>query len=224
MSKGISTDPKSMLRQIRKNKVFSFSGLWALAQGLLPIDTTKWWRLNLIPKKLLHSQSKTFTCIFIYTRTLATHVIFTRNSNFIYTYISLKTRILHLSTRVTSFHVYVLEWYDICMVRCDAQREWHVTGSALSWRIVLSRCDIITLEVVLKVISVGTPAIRHIYVNNIIYKLTCDPFLSQHVRRASESHRCIAPQVYPVTQYYTCSERTVIVSSHTFFKFFFTNK
>jgi len=64
-----------------------------------------------------------------------------------------------------SFHVYVLERYDICMVRCDAQREWHVTGSALSWRIVLSRCDVITVEVVLKVIPVGTPAIRHIHVN-----------------------------------------------------------
>jgi hypothetical protein len=59
------------------------------------------------------------------------------------------------------------------MVRCDAQREWHVTGSALSWRIVLSRCDVITVmlwqsftvEVMLKVISVGTPAIRHIHVN-----------------------------------------------------------
>jgi len=44
-----------------------------------------------------------------------------------------------------------------------------VTGSALSWHIVLSRCDVITVmrwqrftvEVVLKVISVGTPAIRH---------------------------------------------------------------
>jgi hypothetical protein len=46
----------------------------------------------------------------------------------------------------TSFwHVYVLERYNICMVRCDAQREWHVTGSALSWRIVLSRCDVITI-------------------------------------------------------------------------------
>ena len=52
-------------------------------------------------------------------------------------------------------------------------REWQVTGSALSWRIVLSRCDVIsimlwksfTVEVVLKVISVGTPAIRHIHVN-----------------------------------------------------------
>ena len=60
------------------------------------------------------------------------------------------------------------------MVRCDAQREKHVTGSALSWRIVLSRCDVITImlwesftvEVVLKVISVGTTAIRHIHVKN----------------------------------------------------------
>ena len=83
-----------------------------------------------------------------------------------------KTRIIILLTRSTSFHVYVLERYDICMVRCDAQREWHVTGSALSWSIVLSRCDVITVmlwqsftvEVVLKVISVVTPAIRHIHV------------------------------------------------------------
>jgi hypothetical protein len=81
-----------------------------------------------------------------------------------------KTQIILLLTRITSFHVYVLEWYDICMVRCDAQREWHVTGSALSWRIVLSRCDVITImlwqsftvKVMLKVISVGTPAIRHV--------------------------------------------------------------
>jgi hypothetical protein len=76
-----------------------------------------------------------------------------------------KTRIILLLTRITSFHVYVLQRYDICMVRCDVQREWHVTRSALSWRIVLSRCDVITVEVVLKVISVGTPAIRHIHVN-----------------------------------------------------------
>jgi len=88
-------------------------------------------------------------------------------------HIGSKTRIILLLTRITSFHVYVLERYDICMVRCDAQREWHVTGSALSWRIVLSLCDVITImiwqsftvEVVLKVISVGTPAIRHIHVN-----------------------------------------------------------
>ena len=59
------------------------------------------------------------------------------------------------------------------MVRYDAQREWHVTRSALSWRIVLSCCDVITImlwqsftvEVMLKVISVGTPAIRHIHVD-----------------------------------------------------------
>jgi hypothetical protein len=84
-----------------------------------------------------------------------------------------KTRIILLLTRITSFHVYVLERYDICMVRCDTQREWHVTGSALSWRIVLSHCDITTImlwqsftvEVVLKVISVGTTARRHIHVN-----------------------------------------------------------
>ena len=84
-----------------------------------------------------------------------------------------KTRIILLLTRITSFHVYVLERYDICMVRRDAQREKHVTGSALSWRIVLSRCDVITImlwqsftvEVVLKVILVDTPAIRHIHVN-----------------------------------------------------------
>jgi len=43
-----------------------------------------------------------------------------------------------------------------------------VTGSALSWRIVLSRCDVITVEVVLKVISVGTPAIRHIHVKKLL--------------------------------------------------------
>ena len=50
-----------------------------------------------------------------------------------------------------------------------------MTGSALSWRIVLSRCDVITImlwqsftvEVVLKVISVGTPAIRHIHVKMV---------------------------------------------------------
>ena len=41
-----------------------------------------------------------------------------------------------------------------------------MTGSALSWRIVLSRCDVITVEVVLKVISVGTPTIRHIHVKS----------------------------------------------------------
>jgi len=48
-----------------------------------------------------------------------------------------------------------------------------MTRSALSWRIVLSSCDVITImlwqsftvEVVLKVISVGSPAIRHIHVN-----------------------------------------------------------
>jgi len=34
-----------------------------------------------------------------------------------------KTRIILLLTRITSFHVYVLERYDICMVRCDAQHE-----------------------------------------------------------------------------------------------------
>jgi len=28
---------------------------------------------------------------------------------------------LLLLTRITSFHVYVLERYDICMVRCDAR-------------------------------------------------------------------------------------------------------
>jgi len=33
-----------------------------------------------------------------------------------------KTRVILLLTRITSFHVYVLEQYDICMVRCDAQR------------------------------------------------------------------------------------------------------
>jgi len=33
-----------------------------------------------------------------------------------------KTRIILLLTRIMSFHVYVLERYDICMVRCDAQR------------------------------------------------------------------------------------------------------
>jgi len=51
----------------------------------------------------------------------------------------------------------------------------HVTGSALSWRVVLSRCDVITImlwqsftvEVVLKVISVGTTAIRHIHVSTL---------------------------------------------------------
>ena len=49
-----------------------------------------------------------------------------------------------------------------------------MTGSALSWRIVLSRCEVITImlwqsftvEVVLKVISVGTPVIRHIHFKN----------------------------------------------------------
>ena len=34
----------------------------------------------------------------------------------------IKTRITLLLTRIMSFHVYVLERYDICMVRCDAQR------------------------------------------------------------------------------------------------------
>jgi len=81
------------------------------------------------------------------------------------TYCVIKPRIILLLTRITSLHVYVLERYDICMVRCHTQHEWHVTGSSLSWRIVLSRCDVITVEVVLKVISVGTPAIRHIHVN-----------------------------------------------------------
>jgi hypothetical protein len=91
-----------------------------------------------------------------------------------------KTHIILLLTRITSFHVYVLERYDICMVWCDAQREWHVTGSALSWCIVLSCCDVITImlwqnftvEVVRKVISVGTPAIRHIHDNK--FYLLCN--------------------------------------------------
>ena len=84
-----------------------------------------------------------------------------------------KTRIILLLTRITLFHVYVLQRYDICMLWCDAQREWHVTGSALSWRIVLSCCDVITVEVVLKVISVGTPAIRHIHVKSKIQSCLC---------------------------------------------------
>jgi len=61
-------------------------------------------------------------------------------------------------------------------------RKLHVTGSALSWRIVLSRCDVITItlwqsftvEVVLKVISVGTPAIRHIHVKKSPYEHVSD--------------------------------------------------
>ena len=34
-----------------------------------------------------------------------------------------KTRIILLLTRIKSFHVYVLERYNIYMVRCDAQNE-----------------------------------------------------------------------------------------------------
>jgi len=33
------------------------------------------------------------------------------------------------STRITSFHVYVFERYDTCMVGCDAQR-WNNTNRA----------------------------------------------------------------------------------------------
>jgi len=33
-----------------------------------------------------------------------------------------KPRIILLLTRIASFHVYVLERYDMCMVRSDAQR------------------------------------------------------------------------------------------------------
>jgi len=40
-----------------------------------------------------------------------------------------KTRIILLLTRIMSFHVYVLEGYDICMVRCDAQH-WNSTNHA----------------------------------------------------------------------------------------------
>jgi len=40
-----------------------------------------------------------------------------------------KTPIILLLTRITSFHVYVLELYDICMVRCDAQC-WNSTNHA----------------------------------------------------------------------------------------------
>jgi len=38
-------------------------------------------------------------------------------------------RIILLLTKITSFHVYVLERYDICMVRRDAQR-WNSTNHA----------------------------------------------------------------------------------------------
>jgi len=40
-----------------------------------------------------------------------------------------KTRTILLLTRITSFHVYVLQRYDICIVRCDAQR-WNSTNHA----------------------------------------------------------------------------------------------
>ena len=71
-------------------------------------------------------------------------------------------------------------------------REWHVTGSALSWRIVLSRRDVITItlwqsftvEVVL-VISVGNPTIRHIHVK----KVKCTLLQALRLCTGRQAHR-----------------------------------
>ena len=134
-----------------------------------------WWKRDVRATHNVTSERHTTWCQICPTKDkISLHGSFTRMRILPRAYRNtIKTRIILLLTRITSFHIYVLERYDICMVRCDAQSEWHVTGSALSWRIVLSRCDVITImlwqsftvDVVLKVISVGTPAIRHIHVN-----------------------------------------------------------
>ena len=58
---------------------------------------------------------------------------------------------------------------------------------------------------------------------NLISMLTCDPFLSQHVRRAfplvtsHDSRRCVAPQVYSVTQSKASGQKRLLQHNFTIF-------